>query len=203
MLKAVHRFNNCHRQCDESVAEHCFYVALYAFFLARHVELKDAKNLPCIPSIHYLTLFSRCLLHDLEESRSGDFPRNFKYSTPAVKESLDRAAAVAFGQVIEPLFEPVGISEKDDAERKECIAQWLHAKADDAEGRIVSLADVLSTLQYVWLEVQRGNKLILADVRDLPRNVEKQCSDDINRQLFGDALLDDVLAFSRELYHDA
>lgn len=208
MLKAVVRFNNAHRQKDESVAEHSFYVALFSLFLARHVERLNAKNLESIPCIHYFTLFSRCLLHDLEEARSGDFPRNFKYSVPEVKEGLDRAAAIALRQVIEPLFVEdlndarLDATVRDESERQSLEVQWRHAKADDAEGRIVGLADILSTVQYVWLEVQRGNRQILRDAADIPRNVYDLCDDATNRQLFGPALLLDIRTLVEELYRD-
>ena len=208
MLKEVVRFNNAHRRKDESVAEHSFYVTFYALLFASHVERRDAKNL--FP-ICYRTLFSRCLVHDLEESLSGDFPRNFKYSVLEVKEGLDRAAAIAFQQVIEPLFAVSAFHtgndeqerQKDWLERDELVTQWLHAKADDAEGRIVALADILSTIQYIWLEVQTGNHQILVDVSDLPGNVNEICEDSSNLSLFGSELLYDIRKLTGDLYEQA
>ncbi len=64
----VNRWNILRRIRNQSVAEHGYYVAIYAPQVARLVEWEG----------DYATLIEAALIHDLFEGRSGDFPSPFK-----------------------------------------------------------------------------------------------------------------------------
>src|SRR6476660_5737373 len=83
----------------ENVAEHSYYVSLYSMFLCEWVRKNCADVF-----VDELTVLRRCLVHDLDESRTGDFQRPFKYSRPDLKNLLDEASTDEFFKVVQPIF---------------------------------------------------------------------------------------------------
>ncbi len=146
-LRYVKRFGTCHVIHKESVAEHCFYVNFYAFLIAETLVAQDVE-------VDFRKLSGRALLHDLDEARTGDFNRPFKYSSPALKEALDISAEVAFTQVIWPM---VGSGLPPTAQAERLVDYWKNSKAADVEGCIVALADFLSVLSYMLQEIKIAN----------------------------------------------
>lgn len=67
-LSYVPRWGIFRRNRDQSVAEHSYYVAVYAGQIAEMVSWKGDRGI----------LFQACLNHDLFEGRSGDIPAPFK-----------------------------------------------------------------------------------------------------------------------------
>ncbi len=154
-LRHVVRFGNCHRVHDESVAEHSYFTALYAMFLG---EWCNARN---PSSVDMAKLLKSALLHDVEEARSGDFPRPFKYSSAAVRDALNEASGVAFVQCVESLV-------KNNAHAVQRLkGLWTDSKDRSLEGRIVAFADYLSVVGYLWLEVAGSNVTMRQHVRDM------------------------------------
>jgi 5'-deoxynucleotidase YfbR-like HD superfamily hydrolase len=93
----------------------------------------------------------RALVHDLEEARSGDFPRPFKYSDPKLKEVLDNLGGVAFGQCFIKVLQ-------DFTARTSLEKLWREAKDDTPEGHVVKFADFLSAFVFIYMESHNGNK---------------------------------------------
>lgn len=148
-LRYVWRFSTSRIVHPESVAEHSYYVALYSMFIAdwivenyeyrvmgKYRDLKVDKGL----------LLTRALLHDLEESRSGDVPRNFKYSTPKLKEILGNASMIAFNQILRSVL-PSPCKVVDDYQDA-----WVNAKDETIEGAVLEFADFLSCLSFLLQE---------------------------------------------------
>ena len=157
-LAAVVRFNNAHRNRDESVAEHIGFVSIYSMMLGHWYESRVGND------VDWRDLMTRVTIHDAEEGLSGDFPRSFKYSSVAVKRALDVAASKAAVTVF-----------ADMCDHDECSVAYLHerweyAKGDSVEGTILQIADCLSTISYVYREWKTGNKLILENCSDLEAN---------------------------------
>lgn len=151
-LRHVVRFGNCHKIQKESVAEHCFYTVFYAFMIGCWLRGNGF-------SVDMGVLLAKATIHDMEEARSGDFPRPFKYSSPEIKAALDRASIFAFNQCMGKV---VGLADLD-----ELRDVWEASKNGTIEGRIVALADYLSVVGYLWLEVQGSNLTMQQHVNDM------------------------------------
>jgi hypothetical protein len=92
------------------------------------------------------------LFHDLEEARTGDFPRPFKYSNAKVKDVLDEAASAEFVHIIRDVLP------NDSELLNHLVFVWDTAKSEDTlEGCIVALADFLSVISHLWQEVNSSN----------------------------------------------
>lgn len=153
-LRYIIRFSTCHRLHNENVAEHSYYVALYAMFV---VDWFNQEH-PC-DQIHMGEVLKRCLIHDLEEARSGDFPRPFKYSSERLRSLLEEAAEDAFEQVITPV---VGTVRQD-----RWVDSWRNTKDHSLEGRVVKFADFLSVCGYLLSEVRESNDTISEHISTL------------------------------------
>jgi len=180
-LRYVYRYSTSRVQQQETVAEHSYYVALYALFVGRWVnEQMDLGKLakptwwgPATDRVLVENLLQRALLHDLEESRSGDFPRPFKHSSPELKEMLERASRISMDQVIRPIF-GIPLNQDDEIDNgiaDEFLMSWLDAKDATPEGRILEFCDFLSVLSFMMQE--RGNHQIKRHVTDMQLYFER------------------------------
>lgn len=152
-LRWVYRYSGCRVRHPESVAEHSYFVALYGLLIAEWCEEHDEF-------VSKASVMEKAILHDLEEARTGDFPRNFKHSTPAMKSMLDDAGAIGFQQLIRMV---VG-----DKDAQKFTRKWADAKDESKEGRIVEFADFLSVLGFLLMEgAGEGNQAVHIHVADM------------------------------------
>lgn len=207
-LRYVYRYSTSRVNHPESVAEHSYYVAFYCLLISRWVEENQVQNAPeVLDSKRILSLLQRALLHDLEEGISGDFPRNFKRSSPELKQMLETASQKAFEQVIEPVtgiqttFEMLegdeSLSYDSDGDvTDEYVYSWLNAKDGTLPGRILEFADFLAVLGFIMEEKESGNQGIEKHVRDMDKYFEvfKQDSFDFLRPLIQqtEAIMEEV-----------
>ena len=84
-LKNIVRFSNSHKIIHESVAEHSFSTAVYALVLGEELRRGGLE-------INVELAVKRALLHDIEESCSGDYIRTFKHSDPDLMKAIDKAS---------------------------------------------------------------------------------------------------------------
>lgn len=141
-LGKVIRFSNQSRIKDESVAEHSFHTALYAMILA-DMEISMGNK------VDVEKIIRSCLLHDLEESMTGDVIHGFKYSDPELLKNIRKMGAEFYRNIVKNL--PDDMAEK-------YIGIWENSKGDDMEGRIVEAADKIEALIYSIEEYSLGNK---------------------------------------------
>lgn len=165
-LRYVFRYSTSRVQHPESVAEHSYYVALYSMCICDWVfgqvtqEWFDANIQPSL-------LMRRALVHDLEEARSGDFPRPFKHSDPKLREILEHAAEEAMKDVAEEISD-------NQVYQGWILKLWKKAKHTDYEGRILEFADFLSVLSFMLQEKDSGgNRSIGTHVKDMDKYFEK------------------------------
>ncbi len=147
-LRYIVRYSTSPVLHRENVAEHSYYVSLYGMFLCRWVKMNTTEGLDPFDE---LTVLRRCLLHDMDEARTGDFQRPFKYRRPALKLAMDMAAGDEFKEIITELFvnDPEYVSLMVD--------HWEDDKDETRIGRIVSFADYLSVISYLHTEVSYAN----------------------------------------------
>lgn len=141
-LGKVIRFSNQMRIKDESVAEHSFHTAMYAMILA-DLEISMGNE------VDVEKLLRGCLVHDLEESMTGDILHGFKYSNPELLKNMREMGEEFYKKIVEDL--PRGMSDN-------YMSLWKGAKSHTIEGRILEAADKLEALIYCMEEYTLGNK---------------------------------------------
>ena len=140
-LDDVIRYSSIPVVHHELVSTHTFWVALHAAMIHQHVNPKYTQILG--------PLLIGALTHDAGESVTGDVVRTFKYSSPSLKEEIDKAEeklSEKFPWEIRQLFT---LSQVDDP----VTAKYIKA--------IIKAADFLSLFQYMRREALRRNLEII------------------------------------------
>lgn len=146
-LRYVKRWSTCRVINNESVAEHVAYVVLYCAMICTwvwdntEVEVNEGK------------LLFRAAIHDIEETRTGDFPRTFKHSSPEFKAAVEKASAGHVRGLFSALM-------TDESSVQAYVDSWEHAKDTTPEGCILEFADFLSALSFLIEERKMGNTTI-------------------------------------------
>jgi len=165
-LRFIGRFSTCHVSHRESVAEHSFFVNLFSVLVARWCQTNDTGMV-----IDYQKLMQGATFHDLEEARTGDFFRPFKYSTEELRRALTNAGELAARQTVTGLV-------NDEDQEDTLVSWWVNAKDSSREGCIVAFCDFLSVLSYMVQEVavsnlsmreHRTSMLTYAHIFDIPQ----------------------------------
>ncbi len=185
-LRYIHRFGTALTLHKENVAEHSFYVAIYAYFISLYaIEAGHGVDLA--------NCLERALVHDLEESRTGDFPRPFKYRRPELKAMLDEAAADEVRIIVADI-----VPENAIASERVRLAWDTAREVQTHEGCIVAFADFLSVVSHLWQEVNCSNVSMYdhyQSVMDYQSEFDKECFD------FLRPIVEDAKDVTREIFH--
>jgi len=154
-LRYVWRFSTSRVQHPESVAEHSYYVCLYALLIGE----RCISSATCDKMIDLQNLLRRAIVHDLEEAKSGDFPRLFKNSKPELKKLLDAVSLTAFSQLMHDVV--------DHTTAMKYNRIWEDAKDETPEGRILEFADFLCVLGFFNHEHEGGNRTVHNHIQDM------------------------------------
>lgn len=160
-LRNVIRFSNSTRIKDESVAEHSFFTAYYSLILANH--LKTVENI----QVDIATVLSRALVHDIDEAKSGDFVRHFKYEDPSLAEHISKVTRSSMRGAFNDVFDNKYLVDSNYKSTLELQEYWENSKASGVEGDIVAFADFLSVLSYIMNEIDCGNKKLIRQLDDM------------------------------------
>jgi len=138
----VERFSvyKCHFR--EDVAQHSYLTALYAMILA-DLERHRGRR------VDVEKLLRMALLHDAEESRTGDIHHPFKHQDPAFTQTIDDRALQWFNGLMSGL--PDALAQMYIEARK---AERNHT----TEAILVRAADKLEALLWAYEEYLLGNK---------------------------------------------
>lgn len=141
-LRMAHiaRFSSLPVLHKESVAEHSWFVCLFSLAIAKYIEESTGSR------VDYSLLLQRAVLHDLDESLSGDFIRPFKYADAILRQHLDRVVSEGMAKALEGY-----------PGEQQLHYFWKSAKRPDLEGFILSTADLWSVVQFAQREVRLGN----------------------------------------------
>lgn len=150
-LRYTSRYSTCRINQKETVAEHMYFVSLYAMLIGQWYDegLEGEVPDPQKPKVNWYALMARSVIHDMEESRTGDWPRGFKHSDPELKAVLHRVAKDAMEKILMRLVNGYWA--------KWLLESWEFAKDGTVEGRIIAFADFLSVLSYIIQEKESGN----------------------------------------------
>jgi len=146
-LSSVWRFSSIPVAVQENVAEHSYWVAIYAAMI--HLEILPDRDM-----LGKVVLAS--LIHDLEECVTGDVVRVFKYSTPELKAEVDRAEAL-LSERLDPEVKAVSKTIRSFTG----LTGSVETKWDRYTKAVVKAADFLSLFQYMRREAARGNMEII------------------------------------------
>ena len=132
ILRSLVRYQNCHRNVNETVAEHSFYVAILVLKLREYYNFNLQKAL------------KTALVHDVMESKISDVPHNIKMQNPKLAEALEEAETNVTKEML-----------SDEA--LQLIRQFNHGETP--EGLACQLGDILSVVMYANAELTSGNKV--------------------------------------------
>lgn len=152
-LRYVDRYSTCRVNHRETVAEHSYFVTMYSVLIGQWYEFWHGNPL------NWRKLMAKACIHDVEESRTGDWPRTFKHSDPNLGIELDRVAGIAIEQLCSRLVQGQW--------QKQLAMTWQQSKDSSPEGRVVAFADFLSVLSYVIQEIESGNANAVEHIRNL------------------------------------
>lgn len=146
-LSHTYRFSSIPTLRRENVAEHCYYVSLVSLMIAEDLVKAGA-------TVDFEKLYKKVVLHDIDESITGDFIRAFKYSTPELKAAIDTAADKKATELLQKL----GLESS--------YPLWKDAKDETVEGQILSFVDLLTVITYILEEIHLGNHHVLPIVEE-------------------------------------
>ena len=132
VLRSLVRYQNCHRNINESVAEHSFYVAILV------LKLREYYN------FDLETALKTALVHDVMESKISDVPHNIKTANPALAEALENAES----DMTKLMLSDEALS----------LVKAFNS-GSTPEGLACQLGDVLSVVMYANAELVSGNKV--------------------------------------------
>jgi len=144
-LRWIDRCSNTPHIKPYSVAQHSFYISLYAMVFA-HLENDRMKN----NYYNMELLLQKALVHDLEESETGDILFPLHDENPDFKKRLDYIRNEC---VTHKLFE-----ELPEHTRMKFKEAWKTAKDNSPEGQLVACMDKFEILMYAVSEIELGNK---------------------------------------------
>lgn len=145
-ISRVVRFSTRPRTVDEYVSTHSYYVTLYSLIISKLLIKKGVK-------VNIEKVLTRALVHDLDESVSGDIIRIFREKLSGELESLCY-------EVMKGILKGLDKSVYEDL-----LWDW-HQKFEDIEGQIVKLCDNISGWIYCEEQIQMGNKIFIAISKD-------------------------------------
>ena len=139
-LEEILRYQIRNKVKRESVAEHLFHVTLYSMIMCDMEKSRGAK-------IDTERVLKTAIIHDLEESETGDVPFVFKHQSDKFEHLVKDMGKDA----IKGIF---GKMENSD----EYVKLWANQKdMDTIEGKIIFAADRLDVLLFAMREKAVGN----------------------------------------------
>ncbi len=132
ILRSLVRYQNCHRNVNETVAEHSFYVAILV------LKLREYYN------FNLELALKTALVHDVMESKISDVPHNIKLQNPKLADALEEAETNVTKEML-----------SDEA--LTLIRQFNHGETP--EGLACQLGDILSVVMYANAELTKDNKV--------------------------------------------
>ena len=148
-LSQIERCSNTPHIKQYNVAEHSFYICLYTMIFAdlENKRLLEEQESPQLYDTK--KAIQKALIHDLEESITGDILYPIKRENAKLEPVLD---AVINDCVKEELF-----SELPNSLKNAYISLWMDSKDESIEGQLVAAMDKFELMVYGLFELQIGN----------------------------------------------
>lgn len=133
-MAKVSRWSQAHCQKEESTLEHTAAVAFIALKIGTTISME----------VNVAELLTRALVHDMEESITGDIMTPIKYNNPELTAELKKMEKTAAKQVSSIFGEWA-------------FDYWVASKDDSIEGQIIRIADKACSVYKIKLESSLGN----------------------------------------------
>ena len=146
-LNHIRRYSSYPIIRQENVAEHLFWVTYSSYMIALDLNSNYSQQ------VNLELVMQKAMLHDLEESQTGDVVRTFKYHSPDTRSLMNQTAIGLISSFLEETT-PTKVA-------KHMIATLKQSKDESLEGQIVSIADLLAVLTYGREELLLGNSKML------------------------------------------
>jgi len=161
-LSLIERCSNIPHIKSYPVSDHSFYVTLYAMIFADieneriKREFGEAEGIELLSGSDLLynvsKVIRKSLIHDLEESETGDILYPLHNESPEFKKYLDFVRDKCVDQTL--------FSELPQKIRKQYIKLWKTSKDDSKEGILVACMDKFEILMFAANELDMGNLAI-------------------------------------------
>lgn len=139
---------------EESVLEHTGFVVMFCYFVGNRLR-KRGHN------VNMASLLCKAVVHDLEETITGDVPRKTKHASPEVSNGLKK-------------YELQAIDRVGELTKVSCLQDWLTAKNETIEGTIVRIADMAAVVYKTMFEVSMlGNRSFMRVSEEISGEIEK------------------------------
>lgn len=160
-FSSVKRYSRDRLICPENDLEHTGFVALISYFLALEVRKLGVE-------INLEKLLVGAIVHDIDEALTGDVPRPTKHNNNSLLEEIKRLEFNSVKTIFEYLDQ--------ENSQNNIVKDWEDAKKDGTiEGDIVKLADTLSVVYKVWVEVVlMSNRSFLIVAEEIKQALEFQ-----------------------------
>lgn len=177
----VYRYSGTYQVNQESLSEHITDVSIMSYLIGN-------KIISLGEDIDIGVLLEKCLVHDLDEVVTGDVPRNTKYATIDVHNSMDIVA----NRAIESLANSTNVGRR-------LIGTWRNSKVGP-EGIILKLSDMLCVARKAIIEVNLyGNKSFLRVVEEVDTHLNYLANSDY-QEVFSSA---DAIDYLKNLVREA
>jgi 5'-deoxynucleotidase YfbR-like HD superfamily hydrolase len=145
-LAGTDRFSNANLIHRESVLEHTGQVVLCCYMICIEIDASDAVM---------GSVLAKAAVHDVEETLTGDIPRNVKHANFATMDAFHALQENAMSQIADSL--------ELDESCYDIFVEDHHFAKTGKEGMILELADVLAVVYKVHHEaIERGNRCMLS-----------------------------------------
>lgn len=153
-LDSVIRYSSIPIVHSESVAQHSYWVVMYALLIHKAIGGEDRLT---------KDLLIAALVHDMAEAKTGDVVRTFKYSSEPLKKEIDKAEELiteSFPQAVQDLFKMPFYITYDDG---------LYIKD------VVKAADFVSLFRYMRKEAASHNMEIIPFYNRMITDISCMC----------------------------
>lgn len=157
VLQHVPRWSIIRTIRQQSVAEHSYYVALYATFISQFLEMRIKDQM-------YVTQLA--LVHDFDEMMTGDLPTPYKANIKAMYLGAEKYTSASTSMQL-------SIINTEPTNRKYCE-------------EVVKVADLFEAKMYLVDELSMGNTTIQRLIEDITsilvpaaRNLDESLADEL------------------------
>ena len=154
-----------------SVAQHSFYIALYAMIFAdienERIHENEVMGMDYVSNLYDTSeVMKKALLHDIEESLTGDILYPVHHDNKSFKETLDKVRDKCVNEEV--------FKELPKNVRKYYIKLWRTSKDTSKEGILVACMDKFEILMFAIQELDMGNQAFRVIYNNAISIIEKE-----------------------------
>lgn len=140
-ISSIKRYSQIHLSKEESVLEHTGFVVMLSHFIGSSIDNIDIG-----------LLLTKAVVHDIDEIVTGDIPYTTKYANSRITEEIKKVESDNMIKI-----------SKDIYGNDSAYMNWLNAKDDTNEGKIVKLSDILAVLFKIYFEHSNYGNIIISE----------------------------------------